>query len=70
MIITCRIEKYYKVELTAEQAHEIEQYLGALQARHIDEIAVMLQYDMSQKLNMGGILNDLKLSLRQRDEKQ
>ena len=41
MIITKRIETFYKVEMTAEQAHLIHRFLNAMQERHIEEIAKM-----------------------------
>lgn len=41
MIITSRVEKFYKIEMTAAQADSLQRFLRAMQERHIQEIAKM-----------------------------
>ena len=45
MIITARTEKFYKIEMTAEQAKDLYNFLEGMQSRHADEIITQIGYD-------------------------
>lgn len=68
MIVTSRKEIYYKVEMTAEQAHYLHMFIATLQQRHIDEICKMANTGLSPegKAITERTLKDLQESLVRR----
>jgi hypothetical protein len=68
MIVTSRIETYYKIEMTAEQAHDLLKFLETLQPRHIKEVKKMAGPSYESKFI--DVLEDIKEALRNREETQ
>ena len=44
-MLTTRTETFYKVELTASQAADLEMFLLGLQDRHLDELGKMCHWN-------------------------
>lgn len=67
MIITSRTEKFYKVEMTAEQAYDLFTYLDHLQVRHIEEICSLAKLNNQERDKVIDVLNSLASLLKNRD---
>ena len=68
MFITARIETFYKIEMTAEQAHELDTFFDYLQERQFFEVANMAKLNATEQNSMQHTLADFHHALKQRHE--
>jgi hypothetical protein len=66
MIVTTRKETFYKIEMTTEQAHELDWFLDHLQERQFDEVASMAGCNATEQNSMQHTLADFHAALKDR----
>ena len=66
MIITTRKDVFYMIEITAQQAHNLQLFLEATDDGHVNELAVQAKHGSLAADEVYETLNDLREALRNR----
>ena len=66
MFITSREEKFYKIEMTAQQAHDLLTFLLCNNDGHVNELAVQAQHGTKIADAVHETLKDLRTALENR----
>lgn len=66
MIITSRKEVFYKIEMTAQQAHELQLFLETGRDGHVNEMAVQALHGSQVADEVRVTLNALREALEKR----
>ena len=66
MFITSREEKFYKIEMTQEQAHNLLTFLLCNADGHVNELAVQAEWGAKMADSVHETLKDLRTALENR----